>query len=124
MRGRLCVAIALAAMSISAAPKRHSAAPNPNAAIIARAKQAAADATRDPLAAQFRGLSVVTDGDGNRKVCGQINAKNGYGGYIGFKPFAYMLELGDVIFAPDQDDADRNARNRLGSGCGFGSWTR
>jgi hypothetical protein len=122
VRGRLCATIALAAVSISAAPKRRAAPANPNQAIIAHARQAVADATRDPLAAQFRSLSVVTDGDGNRKVCGQLNAKNAYGGYVGFRPFAYLLELGDVVIAPDDDDPERNTKNRLGSGCGFGPW--
>lgn len=52
-----------------------------------------------------------------------INAKNGYGGYIGFQPFAYLLELGDIVFSPDADDPERNEKNRLGSGCGFGAWS-
>jgi hypothetical protein len=127
MKARLVATIALAGVAISAAPKRHAPASNPTAAIFARARTAVADAFKDPASAQFRALSVATDANGLKKVCGQVNAKNSYGGYVGFRPFAYLLEIGDAVFAPEDDDdaADRNTANRAGSGCpGFGDWHR
>ncbi|HEY8604728.1 hypothetical protein [Tsuneonella suprasediminis] len=42
----------------------------------------AAAELKDPSSAQFRHLTRV----GNL-VCGEINGKNSYGGYVGFEPF-------------------------------------
>ena len=38
---------------------------------------------RDPTSAQFRNMMVFASG----AVCGEVNAKNGFGGYVGFDPF-------------------------------------
>jgi len=50
-------------------------------------KGKAAHDLRDPSSAQFRNLRVV-DGANGPYLCGEINAKNNSGGYVGFKPFA------------------------------------
>ena len=42
----------------------------------------------DPESAQFSELRLTRDGS----VCGLINAKNSFGGYVGFKPFYYLSE--------------------------------
>ena len=39
----------------------------------------------DPASAQFRKLKLLQD---NRGLCGEINAKNKLGGYVGFSAFA------------------------------------
>lgn len=39
---------------------------------------------KDPDSAQFRNLRVVS---GGAALCGEVNAKNSYGGYNGFKSF-------------------------------------
>ena len=39
---------------------------------------------KDPSSAQFRDVKLNFHGDA---LCGQVNAKNGYGGYNGFKGF-------------------------------------
>lgn len=39
----------------------------------------------DPASAQFRNLKLLHDANG---LCGEVNAKNLVGGYVGFKPFA------------------------------------
>lgn len=39
----------------------------------------------DPKAAQFRNLF---EGKGET-ICGEVNGKNGFGGYVGFKPFRF-----------------------------------
>lgn len=48
------------------------------------------DKLRDPGAAQFKYVNVFIVKDGGRSTllsCGQVNAKNGYGGYTGFQWF-------------------------------------
>lgn len=42
---------------------------------------------RDPSSAQLRNLRIER-GEGGEALCGEINAKNAYGGYVGFQPFA------------------------------------
>ena len=42
---------------------------------------------KDPASAQFRDITTGTL-DGVVYVCGEVNARNSYGGYTGFSPFA------------------------------------
>lgn len=49
---------------------------------------------KDPGSAQFRGLFTVRD----IWLCGEVNAKNSYAGYVGFKRFISMGEIGLVDF--------------------------
>ncbi|WP_312405225.1 hypothetical protein [Rhizobium sp.] len=44
----------------------------------------------DPLAAQFKSLRQRDGDDGS--ICGTVNAKNAYGGYVGFVPFRYIID--------------------------------
>lgn len=60
-----------------------------------RAKKLVADQLRDPSSAQFRN---VFRHDGT--VCGQVNGKNGFGAYVGFRRF-YVYEDA-VAIEPDQ----------------------
>ncbi len=53
---------------------------------IQAAKQAVADGMKDPSSAQFRNVRLVSYLDG-QVICGEVNAKNSYGGYVGFSPF-------------------------------------
>ena len=63
---------------------------------------------KDPSSAQFRNLRLVT-GEGGEALCGEINGKNSYGGYIGFVPFAvteYKMESTDsniIIYNANED---------------------
>lgn len=54
---------------------------------VAETKQALTRNFKDPSAAQYRNLAVYSD-DGELALCGEVNAKNGFGAYIGFTPFA------------------------------------
>lgn len=60
---------------------------------------------KDPVSAQFRNLR---GGKSNGSVCGEINAKNSFGGYVGFQPFvvvggvAYMKPVESCSEAPTQ----------------------
>lgn len=58
---------------------------------------------RDPMSAQLRRVVVGKNADGTgMHFCGEFNAKNAYGAYVGFKPFmgmvfddeAFILSLG------------------------------
>lgn len=49
-------------------------------------KQTVADTLKDPSSAQFKSV-VVYNGGKQRTVCGEVNGKNSYGGYVGFKKF-------------------------------------
>lgn len=50
------------------------------------AKQNVAAKLKDPQSAQFQNL-IVSSKSGASIVCGEVNAKNGFGGYTGFKRF-------------------------------------
>jgi hypothetical protein len=59
------------------------------------AKRTVADSLRDPSSAQFREVRKVRlHFAGNRVtlICGEVNAKNGFGGYVGFRPFYYVAD--------------------------------
>jgi hypothetical protein len=51
----------------------------------------------DPSSAQFRNIRAadveLTDGRTVRRVCGEINGKNQFGGYVGFEMFSgWMID--------------------------------
>ncbi|MGH8123618.1 MAG: hypothetical protein ACREPT_12700 [Rudaea sp.] len=48
-------------------------------------KKLVADSMKDPSSVQFRNMRRKNDS--YNIVCGEVNAKNGYGGYVGFVPF-------------------------------------
>lgn len=47
-------------------------------------KRVVMNGLKDPESARFRSLRVGGEG---AVLCGEVNAKNGYGGYVGFKRF-------------------------------------
>lgn len=55
--------------------------------LINKAKQGIKYQLKDPTSVLFRDVRVVTNTEGKKTVCGEVNAKNTYGGYVGFKPF-------------------------------------
>jgi hypothetical protein len=59
------------------------------------AKAAVAASLRDPSSAEFRNIMV-----GTSATCGEVNGKNGFGAYAGFKPFVYVD--GVVRIEPEQ----------------------
>ena len=58
--------------------------------------QAVTREMRDPSSVQFRDLKVGRNAEGSDTLCGELNAKNGYGGYVGFDPF-----YAEIIPTPD-----------------------
>jgi len=75
------------------------------------------DSFRDPLSSQFR-------------YCGEVNTRNMYGAYVGFKPFVVTLEpdAKSVDIIPSDDGrpkpSDAEVRTKLqamkAAGCRFG----
>lgn len=67
--------------------------------VIEQAKAAVTAKLRDPESTEFRALVVrhpncrsgtcVEDPSGRAEVCGEYNAKNGFGGYVGYERFIY-----------------------------------
>lgn len=58
-------------------------------ALVAKAKKSISRDLKDPDAAKFRDIGIYksTTGKGGVSVCGEINAKNSYGAYVGFRKF-------------------------------------
>lgn len=56
-------------------------------ALLRKAITAVADQFNDPGSTQFRRLHL--DAERGVNICGQVNAKNAFGGYVGFVVFVY-----------------------------------
>ncbi|WP_272962245.1 hypothetical protein [Alcanivorax jadensis] len=71
----------------------------------AEAMEAAKNGLKDPDSAKFRNLYEVAgmkDDSGNHAVCGEVNAKNSYGGYVGYRRFM-QLAGGKVVVESTRD---------------------
>lgn len=55
---------------------------------------------RDPLSAQFRNVRKSEKHD--FVICGEMNAKNAYGGYVGFRKFWLNTNHNEFEIEPDQ----------------------
>lgn len=60
------------------------------------AKSLIAELTREPEAVRIRHLRGYKAANGHQIICGEANAKNAYGGYIGYYPFWIRLEGGSL----------------------------
>lgn len=67
--------------------------------LLASAISAVRDSLKDPASAQVRGARIIRTPVG-RVVCGEVNAKNSYGGYVGFTPFAASAVMA-VVYHPE-----------------------
>ncbi len=63
---------------------------------IELAKQIAVHDLKDPDSAQFRDLVARNTGK-DYAVCGEINAKNSYGGYVGYRQFYVLVGAKSVV---------------------------
>lgn len=94
--------IALTHATTLAATKKKA---NPEAALIARGQAEAKALLKDPESARFRNVHIGIDILGNKKVCGEINAKNAFGGYTGFTPFVFHGRAA-ILSGTPQDQLD------------------
>lgn len=62
---------------------------------LEKAKEAIASKLKDPGSAQFRNVKLKIYID-KPVVCGEVNAKNSYGGYVGFKRFIAGVDSGTL----------------------------
>ena len=56
---------------------------------------------KDPDSAKFGKVFQGRGMSGKATVCGEVNAKNGYGGYTGMTPFIYLTETDRAMLITD-----------------------
>jgi len=71
--------------------------------LIQQAKDKARSALIDPASAQFDGTRVVKIKEGRRIVCGMVNGRNRFGGYVGMQPFLFDGYTAVLYGGPDND---------------------
>jgi hypothetical protein len=71
--------------------------------VVASAKRAVLRLLRDPESAQFRDVFVKRTSTIGTVACGEVNSKNGFGGYVGFKHF--VSAGGSVVMEDQHDDS-------------------
>jgi hypothetical protein len=70
---------------------------------IAKVKRDILEAMKDPDSAKFRRITTSPDGS---LVCGEVNAKNAMGGYVGFRKFVNVDDKGlDFFFYEEAGNA-------------------
>jgi hypothetical protein len=60
-------------------------------------------ALKDPDSAKYRNLFVSRISGGGLALCGEVNSKNGFGGYTGFKGFTVMPGDGAIAIIEDEE---------------------
>lgn len=69
-----------------------------NAGELKAATAAVGQGLKDPSSVQLRNVKVRVDPDRTlARICGEFNAKNGYGAYVGFQKF-----YGDIMEGNDR----------------------
>ena len=76
--------------------------PGTKAHDIHRAEEAVRYGLDDPASGNFRNERVVGPA-GQGIVCGEVNAKNRLGAYVGFRPFAYWPATKRASVLPEED---------------------
>lgn len=75
-----------------------------HADVLVKARSAVSETLREPASAHFQSLRAVNKG---RAACGEVNARNGFGGYTGFQSFLYIggqvLYEGDLYLPPPDE---------------------
>lgn len=61
---------------------------------INNAKKIIKNSLKDPDSVQFKDVRAVTNTKGEKSICGSYNAKNSYGGYVGYKEFNSDIKTG------------------------------
>lgn len=82
---------------------------------IDAAKNTILESMKDPDSTKFKGVRSVKNSIGQDFVCGEVNSKNSYGGYVGFKGFAY--KAGRLVIDGDYKTPD-DLEFYATSGCG------
>lgn len=64
-------------------------------------KEQVRDLLKDPVSAQFKGVTTVINSKGSESICGEVNARNSYGGYVGFQKFVVLDGVATIV-NPDE----------------------
>ena len=103
---RLPFVMALCWLTLPPSPAavRHPKAPPVNGNLFSRAQQSVIRSLKDPESARFRAMREVKYLDGfGTKVCGEVNAKNSFGGYVGFRRFMFDPKFNFSLIHPDDE---------------------
>ena len=84
---------------------------------VGRAKTLLVRDYKDPQSAQFQDLVIATTAV-TRTLCGSVNAKNSYGGYVGFKRFSVQFFTDPRVnispslwYEGESTEREKNSRN-------------
>lgn len=86
--------------------------PDSDATIAAAAERTWSQQFKDPTSVEWRNVTVLMGKQSSeRVVCGEVNARNGFGAYTGFYPFAgYVFlayghadKISQILVADDSD---------------------
>lgn len=94
----------------------------PTKAELAAAKAALEDKLKDPDSLRMRKMMVKVDANNNpTTMCGEANAKNSYGGYVGYATFIVFMEKenGTIKAFGTIDDADLSNAQMMCSHAGI-----
>ena len=59
---------------------------------------------KDPDSTKFQNLREIKNSVGESVVCGEVNAKNSYGGYVGYHLFSYSPDGVVILNSPKDSD--------------------
>lgn len=80
---------------------------------IDSAKSAVARDLLDPESATFRDVTLFAKPNGSTRVCGQVNAKNRFGGYVGYVGFVHDPGARKTVFELQQPPASADSLEQL-----------
>ena len=102
------VAVSGAATPVDAEQSDGSASPTSQILWIAKSMEGVKARLKDPDSADFRNAHFYS-GSGKAVVCGEVNAKNGFGGFTGFERFV-ASGTDVVVLASDMASANEMAK--------------
>ena len=68
------------------------------------AKEAVKQSLNDPSSAQFKNI-YTSSYDGKPAACGEVNAKNAFGAYVGYQRFVYLEYPYPTVFLDGEEGA-------------------
>lgn len=83
------------------------------AKVLDSAKLQVANTLKDPESAKFRDVRFVMH-EGGAMICGEVNGKNSYGGYVGFVTFLSDSRASEIF---DAESGDERFTTKVRSKC-------
>ena len=91
---------------------------NTEAKALSQAKKSLADDMKDPSSAQFRNVKLQPYLDGY-VICGEVNAKNSYGAYVGYTRFVASTTSALTYEKSKYPSIESSANAGLHAACGY-----